>query len=69
MKFALILVSLAALGGGAYYLYRAGNIVAEPMFGAGAPTAQAPMLLKTPINTEQMMAAVKIATRTPILFV
>ncbi len=71
MKIALILVSLAALGGGAYYLIKAGKLVAEPTFGAGTPAniPQAPTLLKRPLNGSEMAAAVKIATRVPVMFV
>jgi hypothetical protein len=70
MKIALILVSLAALGGGAYYLIKAGKLVAEPTFGSGAPAkAQAPVLLHKPLNGAQMAEAVKIALRVPVMFV
>jgi hypothetical protein len=70
MKVALILISLAALGGGAWYLVKAGKLVAEPTFGAGTPGVQAPTrLIKLPVNSEQMLAATKIAMKVPVMFV
>jgi len=68
MKIALILVSLAALGGGAYYLVKAGKLVAEPSFGSSAPTPPV-KLIKMPTTGAQLAAAVRLGAKVPILFV
>lgn len=37
----LLVLGLAAVGGGAYYLYKAGKLVAAPTFAVATPTTSA----------------------------
>lgn len=36
-KTLLLIIGVAALGGGAYYLYRSGKMVSEPGYASAAP--------------------------------
>jgi hypothetical protein len=70
MKLALVLVGLAALGGGAYYLIKAGKLVAEPTFGEGTPvSASVPVVkMKAPVNMDQLRATITMARSVPVMF-
>jgi hypothetical protein len=56
-KTALILIGLAALGGGAYYLYKTGALVATPTFGQGTPLQQ----MKAGLSTKPAVSQVQMS--------